>query len=220
MVDGLHKTCPTEDELVYGQNVNLSLLRLFSPGNRVLDIGCGVGAWGHVLRRMGVRELIGVEISENAAAEAEKRYDQVHRRPAENLDLQSLGDRPFDTIIAADVLEHMIDPWTQLARWRDWIGPSGQLVLSVPNLRYFRVLLRLAMRGRFDYDDAGGTMDRTHLRWFTRRSLEEELLIVGWLVRTWGTPVGDRSSKLSWLTGRRLDDLLVPQLQAVCVTRG
>jgi 2-polyprenyl-3-methyl-5-hydroxy-6-metoxy-1,4-benzoquinol methylase len=203
--------------LIYGENINSSLLRLFAPGHRVLDIGCGAGAWGAALKARGAQELVGIEISDTAAALAEQRYDDVHRDSVEELTLGALGARRFDTIVAADVIEHLVDPWKELSRWREWVAPSANLVLSVPNLRYFRILVRLAVEGRFDYDDAGGLMDRTHLRWFTKKSLTDELLKAGWRPEKWGRPSGQRSLRISQLFQGRLDELLAPQLQAVCV---
>src|SRR5205807_1264204 len=49
--------------------------------------------------------------------------------------------------------------------------PEGYVVASVPNIAHGAVRLAL-MQGRFDYRDVG-LLDETHLRFFTRRSLEE-----------------------------------------------
>jgi 2-polyprenyl-3-methyl-5-hydroxy-6-metoxy-1,4-benzoquinol methylase len=137
----------------YGDVVNDWLLRFFTPGRRVLDIGCGTGAWAPQLRRRGVQELIGVEISPESAVAASRLYDKVLTIPSEALSLSELGDR-FDTMIAADVIEHLVDPFRELSRWREWCVPGGELVVSTPNLRHFRLLKNLIARGRFDYRTA------------------------------------------------------------------
>ena len=159
---------------IYGEVVNTGLLDLFEPKRRVLDVGCGTGAWVPLLRRKGVENIVGIEFAVAAADQAERVYDRVVRQPVENVSLDDLGAQPFDTIIAADVIEHLVDPWHELRRWTGWVVPGGQLVISVPNLRYFRLVSSL-VQGRFDYSDEGGLMDRTHLRWFTRRSLTRNL---------------------------------------------
>jgi 2-polyprenyl-3-methyl-5-hydroxy-6-metoxy-1,4-benzoquinol methylase len=198
----------------YGGVVNHGLLALFRPGIRVLDVGCGTGGWAPALRAKGARQLVGVEFAPAAADQAELVYDRVVREPVEDLSWDQLGGEEFDTIIAADVLEHLVDPWRELGRWTEWLAPGGELVLSVPNLRYFRLLLAL-VRGRFDYSDAGGLMDRTHLRWFTRASLGDDLAASGWQPRIWGSPDGARSRRLDRALGGRFGDFLVPQLRVV-----
>jgi 2-polyprenyl-3-methyl-5-hydroxy-6-metoxy-1,4-benzoquinol methylase len=201
---------------IYGESVNVSLLRLFSPGPRVLDIGCGTGAWGTELRSRGARELWGVEIASEAATAAAAIYDRVLTKPSEELGTGDLQGR-FDTIIAADVIEHLVDPFEELYRWREWCAPGGELVISTPNLRYFRVLWCLVARGRFDYVDGGGVMDRTHLRWFTEASLTAALLTAGWKVARRGRLASGKSGRLNSLTGGRLNGYLAPQIQLVAV---
>jgi SAM-dependent methyltransferase len=157
---------------------------------------------------------VGIEFAPPAADQAELVYDRVVRSPVETVSREQLGGEGFDTIIAADVLEHLVDPWRELGRWADWLLPGGQLVLSVPNLRYFRLLLALA-GGRFDYSDAGGLMDRTHLRWFTRASLGRDLVSAGWKPLMWGAPDGARSRRIDRALRGLLGDFLVPQLRVI-----
>jgi hypothetical protein len=49
------------------------------------------------------------------------------------------------------------------------LEPGGTVIASIPNLRNYRVLKALVLKGRFEYQD-GGILDRTHLRFFTRSS--------------------------------------------------
>jgi 2-polyprenyl-3-methyl-5-hydroxy-6-metoxy-1,4-benzoquinol methylase len=67
------------------------------------------------------------------------------------------------------VLEHLADPWSVLRRFGERLAPGGTVVASIPNIAHHTVLRDL-LRGRFDYQDAG-ILDRTHLRFFTRRSV-------------------------------------------------
>jgi 2-polyprenyl-3-methyl-5-hydroxy-6-metoxy-1,4-benzoquinol methylase len=199
----------------YGGVPNHALLSLFRPGRRVLDIGCGEGAWGPWLRGRGAAVLVGLDVSERSVDAARPRYDRAICGGVEAIGLDDLGGEPFDTIVAADVLEHLVDPWRELRRWRSWVKPSGQLVISVPNLRDGRLLLRLAVRGRFDYSDVGGMMDRTHLRWFTAASMADELGQAGWQIERRGGAFGPVRGRLNRVTRGYCQDLLAHQLHLV-----
>jgi 2-polyprenyl-3-methyl-5-hydroxy-6-metoxy-1,4-benzoquinol methylase len=205
---------------VYGDTIYTALLDLFEPGRRVLDIGCGTGAWVPALRAKGAQSLVGIEFATDAADRAERVYDRIIRRPVENVELADLGGQPFDTIIAADVIEHLVDPWRELRRWTEWAAPGGQLVVSVPNVRYFKIVGSL-IQGRFDYSDAPGLMDRTHLRWFTRRSLTHDLEAAGWRPRRWGSPdSGGRHGQLNRATLGRFGEFFTYQLRVVAERSG
>jgi 2-polyprenyl-3-methyl-5-hydroxy-6-metoxy-1,4-benzoquinol methylase len=76
----------------------------------------------------------------------------------------------FDCITFNHVLEHMLDPWEAMERTRERLAPGGSVVAVIPNIRYLTVLMDLAFRGRWEYQDTG-LLDRTHLRFFTRGSV-------------------------------------------------
>jgi hypothetical protein len=77
----------------------------------------------------------------------------------------------------ADVLEHLVDPDAALLRAKSLLAPGGALVLSIPNVAHGTVRLSLLL-GDFDPVDKG-ILDRTHLHWFTRRSLHLTLRKAG-----------------------------------------
>ncbi len=79
----------------------------------------------------------------------------------------------FDYLIFADVLEHLPDPDQALDRLLPFLKEDGRVIVSVPNMRFYLVLLRLALN-RWSYTDTG-VRDRTHLRIFTSGSLERML---------------------------------------------
>ena len=58
------------------------------------------------------------------------------------------------------------------------LRPGGHVVISIPNIRFIKITADLVVRGRFDYQDQG-VLDRTHLRFFTRRSLNELFVQAG-----------------------------------------
>lgn len=137
---------------------------------RVLEIGCGSGATLAWLRTSGRTEhTVGVEISSAAAESARSQVDEIHCLDFEKSGF-SVAQAKFDVILCLDVLEHMVDPWRVVDQLvTDHLAPGGALVISLPNVRHYSVVLPLLLLGRWDYE-AAGLLDRTHLRFFTRRT--------------------------------------------------
>ena len=145
----------------------------FVPSNSriVLDVGCSRGGFATALRRTGrALEIWGVDNDPTILAEASPRYDRF-----------LLGTYPealagieteFDCIVFNDVLEHMPDPWQVLRATRGLLSSRGSVVASIPNVRYLPVSVRLLLKGDFTYSRTG-VMDRTHLRFFTMRSMRD-----------------------------------------------
>lgn len=147
-----------------------------ATAQRILDLGCSTGHLGGSLLR-GSREVVGVELDPRLAAEARTRLTAVVECDLEALAAGPLPDElrePFDCVIAADVLEHLRDPWS-VVRWAaERLAPGGSLVVSVPNIRHLRTFWLLLVRRRWAYEPVG-IFDRTHLRWFARANLPELL---------------------------------------------
>ncbi len=140
--------------------------RIPPHGSRILDLGCGSGALGALLKQQGAREVVGIELDEEAAGRARQRLDEVIVTDLDRLDALPFSPATFDVAICADVLEHLADPWHTLAMVANVLVPGGLLVASIPNIRHESVVLGLLAEGRFGYDDEG-ILDRTHLRFFT-----------------------------------------------------
>jgi 2-polyprenyl-3-methyl-5-hydroxy-6-metoxy-1,4-benzoquinol methylase len=77
----------------------------------------------------------------------------------------------FDAIVFADVLEHFSDPWFQLSSAVKLCHSGSRVIISIPNIAHVVPRLKLAT-GKFDYEDRG-IMDRTHLRFFTKKTVLE-----------------------------------------------
>lgn len=140
-------------------------------GERLLDVGCGRGGFGYAVRAAGrpIRELWGIESSPEAAAEADEHFDRVIVGTYPE-DLPE-GTGTFDVVVFNDVLEHMIDPWAALRHTAESVlSAHGVVIASVPNIRFWPTLWDLAIRGRWSYSETG-TLDRTHLRFFTRSEM-------------------------------------------------
>jgi SAM-dependent methyltransferase len=137
---------------------------------RVLEIGCGVGATLAWLKQsQGAQYTAGVEIASDAAVVAQGQLDAALCMDFEKVELPVTWPR-FDLILCLDVLEHMLDPWRVVDRLvTQHLAARGTLLVSLPNVRHYSVTVPLIFHGRWDYTDAG-ILDRTHVRFFTRQS--------------------------------------------------
>lgn len=148
-------------------------LQLTGGGKRVLELG----AWsGHVtvaLKQAG-NHVVAVELDGRMEERLADIADEVVITDLDWLDLEErLAGRAFDVIVAGDVLEHCREPDLVMLQLRRLLAPGGYVVISLPNVAHSDVRLAL-LAGRFDYGDVG-LLDRTHLRFFTRRTIEELL---------------------------------------------
>ena len=149
---------------------------------RVLDIGCGTGALGVALLDAGCATSVsGVEVVEQAAREARRRYETVFVGDIEHsLATVTKLACSADTVILADVLEHLRDPWTTLRGLAGALRTGKRVLVSIPNVGSVEVLVPLAL-GRFTYRSSG-ILDHTHLRFFTRRTATEMLKSSGLVI--------------------------------------
>lgn len=191
------------------------LLPFVPPAARhILDVGCGTGGFGRTMRaHKSDIELWGIEPEESAGDAARQVYDHVVTGffPDDRL---GLPPGNFDTVLMLDVLEHMVEPEEALDGARPLLAPGGVVVASIPNVRHFDVWWPLVRHGRWTYTDTG-LMDRTHLRWFTRSSIEEMFVGRGWEVLSLVgvnriKPVGWKAKSIARL-GRGMEDMFYLQ---------
>lgn len=138
---------------------------------RALDVGCGAGEFGQILRSKRAMEIWGIEICKEAAEEAKTKLDNVIIGNIENDDLFLPPDY-FDCIVFNDVLEHLKYPWVTLKKLHTNLKPGGYIVASIPNVRYYENIKDLLIRRQWRYVDAG-LLDKTHLRFFTVNSIKD-----------------------------------------------
>lgn len=182
---------------------------------RILDLGCHQGGVGWRLRqdRPGAAlHLTGVDVDPRAVARATDLYgyDDAY---AANLDgvwsEQAWSADTYDCIIAADVLEHLRDPWAAVGTLRDLLNPDGVIVASIPNIRNVANLFALVRDGEWHYhvhtkDAWRGPHDNVlsweHLRFFTRQSVQALFEDAGFAIVQWG------ASRLGWEQGQSWHD--------------
>ncbi len=154
----------------YYEFFNERLLSVIPPdAEKFLDVGCASGILGLSIKAKRPGAIVhGIERESRAAASAAERLDSVLE--GDLIDLLPDIRETYDCIICADILEHLEDPWQALRRLGELLVPSGHVVASIPNIRYYKVLRELVIHGRFTYRGSG-ILDSTHLRFFTRREM-------------------------------------------------
>ncbi|MBU2785106.1 glycosyltransferase [Acidithiobacillus ferriphilus] len=145
------------------------IARRIPHGSTVLDVGCAVGVLGQYLTEQQGCSVDGIEGNAEAAKIAQPFYRRIMVTDLESADLRYLleGVR-YDRIVCADVLEHLRDPGQVLQRLKDHLTPDGKILISIPNIGHIGVFLEL-LSGDFRYREEG-LLDKTHLRFFTRKS--------------------------------------------------
>jgi 2-polyprenyl-3-methyl-5-hydroxy-6-metoxy-1,4-benzoquinol methylase len=137
--------------------------------NKILDVGCGEGILGRRLLEKGASEVVGIEFFPDACERAEKNMTGVICGDIEKIDLP-FDEGYFDCLIVADILEHLKDPLSTLKKLRKHLSDSGVVVASIPNVRYHGII-NMLVEGHWKYEDHG-ILDKTHLRFFTRKEIE------------------------------------------------
>jgi len=137
----------------------------------ILEIGCGDGNFGSLLLRNGATEVWGIEYEKEQGEAAKKIMTKIFVGDVSE-QLLNLPDQYFDAIVCNDVLEHLIDPYTVINRLRPKLKKDGIMISSIPNIRYFRNLFDFFFNKNWDYTDSG-IMDKTHLRFFTYKSIRK-----------------------------------------------
>ena len=174
---------PQQD--IYGQRQREDVQPFIPAGCRaVLDVGCAQGGFGPNLRdALGPdARIVGVEAvaSQAEMAASGQGYDEV----VVGYFPQALdgSEERFDLVCFNDVLEHVLDPWETVRSVHRILLPGGRVLAAIPNVQVIDNLVAL-MRGAWDYTDSG-ILDRTHVRFFTRRTMIELFEENGYVVES------------------------------------
>lgn len=154
----------------YSPNLRSEVAFFLPDGySRVLEIGCSYGTFRKNLS--APHEYWGVEPNEGVAATASQNLDRVLVGFYDEVKHQ-LPDHAFDLVICNDVIEHLADPDQFLEAIKSKMSPGAYLVGSIPNVRHISNLKGLLLHKDWQYEDAG-ILDRTHLKFFTEKSLRK-----------------------------------------------
>jgi 2-polyprenyl-3-methyl-5-hydroxy-6-metoxy-1,4-benzoquinol methylase len=140
---------------------------------RVLEVGCGDGTTLKWLKNSNrCHETYGIEIFQSAALKAKNVVDHLFHGNIENDEIGFLSKK-FDVILLLDVLEHLLDPWVVLKKLvEDNLNLNGSIIVSLPNIRHYSALFPLFFKGEWTYQKSG-ILDKTHFRFFTKKSCIE-----------------------------------------------
>jgi 2-polyprenyl-3-methyl-5-hydroxy-6-metoxy-1,4-benzoquinol methylase len=149
-----------------------AVIRFVSPGSKVLEIGAGSGAIARHIVSTKKCKVTAVEINPASVKKLRKICESVHSLDLNNAtwsDAFSKTDR-FDYVIAADVLEHLYDPWTVLRNMKTLLRETGRVILSLPHAGHSAVVANFYC-GDIEYGE-WGLLDKTHIRFFGMRNIE------------------------------------------------
>ncbi len=167
-------------------NVHRIEMDMVMQGALVLDVGCHTGIMGEALKDLKRCKVIGIDTDIDALQIAKGRLQAALLIDIEQNDwathLRNGGYHNFDVIIFGDVLEHTQQPERILLHAKELLKSGGRVIVSVPNIAHWRVRFGLLFGG-FDYTESG-ILDRTHLRFFTKRSAIALLETSGYSVST------------------------------------
>jgi len=158
------------------------------PMLNVLDLGSADGLLGTQIEALG-HSVLGVDIF-SPTGNHENRTNQITADLNEGIPEAVLLKSPFDIILCADVLEHLQNPENILRKCRNQLAPGGTVLVSIPNFGHWYPRFRVLF-GMFDYD-LKGILDRTHLRFYTKRSFQRMAKSCGYTLspaKSTGVPV-------------------------------
>lgn len=162
------------------------ILRSFPAGTRVLDVGTADGIIGRMLGKDTPLRVYGIEPHAVWAKQAEQYYQGVWVGMIEDAPESYISN--FDVVVLADILEHTPAHEKVLLKLVALQHQPCEYVISVPNIANIYIRLNLLF-GRFDYTERG-ILDKTHLRFFTRKSLIETVEQIGLKISWMGvTPI-------------------------------
>ena len=151
---------------------NLDVLNAVpNSSKKIVEIGTGSGALAkQLINKFPGVEYVGVEIFEEYLKKSAAYCSRMYLENFENASGELLLElRNADVLIFADVLEHFNNPWKVLSRVHKWL-PDGALVIAcIPNAQHWSMQVSI-LSGNFFYADSG-LLDKTHLRFFTRKTI-------------------------------------------------
>jgi len=162
----------------------LEFLELVPEGaKRILDVGCGNANLTAHLVGQG-REVIGIDRDSTRTQTAKERLTQVYCADIETFE-PPFDVKSFDCIIFADVLDCLVEPLPLILKYRKYLKDDGCVIVSMANVRYFKVIYHLLFKGTWDYLMPGGILWWYHLRFYTLSTSKELFLRRAWRLSTW-----------------------------------
>ena len=153
---------------LYADGFRPDIYRMVPPdGQTIGSIGCGRAATEARIVAEG-REVHGVDVAPEAIEIATQRLTSM--RQISPGDIAPFEPNSLDGLILADVIEHIPEAWTVLARYVEAVKPGGWVVISVPNMRYIGALREFVLGGDWP-ERPMGIFDQTHIQVMTHKRL-------------------------------------------------
>lgn len=169
---------------------HMGLARRIRAGEKILELGCSSGYLSRFLKQDLGCSVVGVDIDRDALKEAAAFCDKAI---VADLDdgawLEKIARDRFDTILCADVLEHLKNPAVLLASLKPFLNPNGRVLASIPNVAHAAIRLEL-LQGHFDYESLG-LLDETHLHFYTLDGCVGMFMQAGFLCSDVGYSIHD-----------------------------
>lgn len=145
------------------------VVELCPDEKHILELGAGSGVISKVISDTKGGVVTAVDI--NPSPMLRDRVANVLQADLNNpewVKIFSVEDK-FDVIIAADVLEHLYDPWTTLRQMKNLLNKGGEIIVSLPHASHAGILAALLC------DDVSykewGLLDKTHIRFFGLKNI-------------------------------------------------
>ncbi|HMS92539.1 MAG TPA: class I SAM-dependent methyltransferase [Candidatus Saccharibacteria bacterium] len=165
----------------------------------ILDIGCSSGYFDNELVTKKNCTVDGFELDKSDAEKASKVCRKVTNENIEEYIFNNDDHGKYDYILFLDVLEHLIDPVKTLQKCKKILKKNGEIIFSIPNMAHASIRLEL-LNGSFKYEDEG-LLDRTHLHFYEKRTIQELVYSAGYKFTSSESVIRDISPKV-------IDDLL------------
>ena len=184
---------------LYATNVRTDILQFINLGKtglKLLDVGCSCGGNLMTIRQVNPSaDLYGIEYNERMAQVASC-YGRVHVMDVEKIEFKDWHNK-FDYIICGDVLEHLHNPWKTLTQLGKYLNKEGKIIISLPNINHISIIAQI-MSGVWNYEEAG-ILDKTHLRFFTKKTAIEMVEKAGLLpLESYALTISLNNELLSW----------------------
>jgi 2-polyprenyl-3-methyl-5-hydroxy-6-metoxy-1,4-benzoquinol methylase len=165
----------SEKKTSYFTNPRLDLISLIpnNSQNKILEIGAGGGDTLVKIKELNLAsEVTGIELFD--MPETNQNHPAIDQLIICNIEtsMPVLPNNYYDIILCGDVLEHLIDPWAIVKHLSSLLKKGGLLIVSVPNIREFKTLYKIVVKGDFRYEESG-ILDKTHLKFFCRKNIIE-----------------------------------------------
>lgn len=139
----------------------------------VLDVGCACGDFGEIISKEKHCEVTGMEYDQGSIkiASDTNAFSNLHFVDLNQFEVTDFKQYYgyFDYITLLDVLEHLINPDVVLLKLRKFLKEDGFMIISLPNISFGEIKMNI-LKDDFTYTDLG-ILDRTHLKFFTYKTI-------------------------------------------------